>query len=285
MSNPLIMQNNSQLVSGQVSGQVSSQDIAPQPLIPQQVVPQVNVDNVPKLQDGDGSITNIWRVDRESHIDKILLNTRNKIVMVTFSYGDPRLKIFLKRQLAANFPDCCFVLALVDNSSEKKYNFNADRGSYIKLLKGKQLPFVFFYYNTKCIAHIAAAESAVIVKALLELRITLTNTQNQQTNADQPNQPNQEINPTNSAPVTAQTNNPQQFTPNIQNQIQQNRLAHEYQIEKMLQQKKLHDLEELEKIQKIKETQEKQDKLEQKQNRDDSSDSPEKKISKSNKKN
>ncbi|AYV84850.1 MAG: hypothetical protein Hyperionvirus44_8 [Hyperionvirus sp.] len=173
---------------------------------------------------------NIWRVEKESHIDKIILSNKDKIVMVTFSYGDPRLKIFLKRQLAVQFPNCCFVLALVDiPGGEKKYNFIADKGTYIQELKGKQLPFVFFYYDAKYIVTIASAEPSVIVNALKKF-ITMANPK----------------------PGVA----PGAGGVNMQNQIQQNKLAHEYVIEKMAQQHKIHDLEELQKIQKIQEAQE-----------------------------
>jgi len=185
------------------------------------------------------SPSNIWRVEKESHIDKIITNNKDKIVMVVFSYGDPRLKIFLKRQLAVKFPNCVFVLALVNTPGavqEKKYNFLGDRGTYIQELRGKQLPFVFFYYDAKYMVNIAAAQPSVIVETLVKLVAMANNT--------------------GAAVVTTVQPSANPPGANIQNQMQQNKLAHEYQIEKMTQQKKIHDLVELQKMQKIKEAEE-----------------------------
>jgi hypothetical protein len=169
--------------------------------------------------------SNIWRVEKESQIDKILTNHQNKIIMTVFSYDDPALKLFLKKQLATQFQDCLFVLALVDMPGlEKKHNFVADRGTYVQELKGKQLPFVFFHYNGKCVTSIISAESSVMLNTLTKLRTML-----------------------------------QQQQSSIQNQIQQTKLAQEHQVERMTQQRKIHELEELEKMRKIKEAQEAQE--------------------------
>lgn len=220
----------------------------------------------------DLPLTNIWRVDRESHIDKIVLNNKDKIVMITFSYPDPRLKIFLKRELAVKFPNCCFVLAVVDTpGTEKKYNFIADKGTYIGELKGKQLPFVFFYYDAKYMVNIASAEPAVIIETLTKL-IAMANPTLSTGITQIKNQNNNGTIPTAIpaivpiVPVTSIV--PTTDIVNMQNQIQiqHNKLAHEYQIEKMAQQHKLHNLEELQKIQKIKEAQEKKDKKDKEDN-------------------
>lgn len=187
--------------------------------------------------------SNIWRIDRESNIDKILDTNINKLILVLFTYDLPKLKVFLKRSIAQKFPDCIFCVILVDEPGQnKKYNFIADTGSYIQELRGKELPFAFFYYNSKCVMTISAVEQEVLLETLQKLKTMLDTVQAQ--NPAQPVQPAQQA---------------QQAQPSTQNQNLANetlRLAQEHQIEKMMQQRKLHELDELQKIQRIKELQE-----------------------------
>src|SRR5690242_11065122 len=107
-------------------------------------------------------IINICRVSSESQIDKIILTKLNKLVIIIFTYNDPHLKIFLKRELARQFTECEFVIAILDKADEHIHNFKADRGrQYVRFFLEEiedPLPFVFFYYNQNCLATIKSAE-------------------------------------------------------------------------------------------------------------------------------
>jgi hypothetical protein len=60
-------------------------------------------------------------------------------------------------------------LAFVDKPQEKKYNFVADKGKFINELRGKELPFVFFFYNQECIANIDNAQNELVIKTIANL--------------------------------------------------------------------------------------------------------------------
>lgn len=163
---------------------------------------------------------NICRVLKESHIDNILRNKKDRLIVLVFSYDDSSLRVFMKRHLAVNNPECYFVLAHVDVKGEKKFNFEVDRGTYIKLLNGSTIPFPFvvFFHDNKCLATIRQASPQTILEELDKLKMLLKKD-------------------------------------NIGEQVKQN-MAYEYQIKKMQDLKKLNEIGELEKIQKLKEEQE-----------------------------
>jgi hypothetical protein len=196
---------------------------------------------------------NICRVTEESQIDSILFSKKHTITMVIFCYDDPKIKLIMKRHIAETFKSCYFVMAIIDRPTEQKYNFVCNRGTYIKEIK--TLPYVFFFYDLKPIAKIECAEPKVIIDTLEQLIELLnknsTNNNNQTTNNIIPENLN--------LPENMQLHNPNH---------QMMTLAREYQVEKISEDKKLHELYELQKLSKLQKGSNKQNKI----NDDDSDD-------------
>lgn len=215
------------------------------------------------------NLSNICRVTKETHIDQIIAQHKNKILMIVFSYENPKLNKFMKHEVSQQFKDCYFVMVLLDRPNTNKYNFIPDKnGWYFADFKGKQLPIVVFYYNGKKIANITSAEPAVMLDTLIQLRTIFISSQNKVNEVDQPTptQPNQTTQPN-------QITQPNQATTPNQMFFSQNKMAHDHVVEKMSQMKKIHEIEELQKLHEMKE---KQEKLEQ-MNKEDS---PENKTAK-----
>ena len=271
------------------------------------------------MEDSKTNVNNLYRIAKESHIDQILAAKRNKLIMTIFSHDNPKIKIFLKKHLAQQFPDCFFILAIVDNNPDC-IKFVADTGNFVKELKGKQLPFVFFHYNSNSVGTIQAAESSTIFDALRKLKSiaetsyadaqnntnnnqNVQNVQNDQnnTNNNQNNQnvqdvnqnqqnnqnvqninqninPNINQNPNQTAQLNIQLQQQQQY---IQQQ-QQARMAHDHVIERMAQQKHLHDCEELERLAKMKENKEKYSESDKKDSKNDKKEKKRKDVSSDN---
>lgn len=203
----------------------------------------INNNNTDNDNKNSNTINNIWQVNKESHIEKIISNNKNKFVIVVFTYENNVLKSFLKKHMAIKFPECIFILAIIDlPSTTKKYNFIADKLTYINELKGKNLPFVFFYYNEKKILKIELVDMNIIEDTLNNL-IIFINDQKINIFID---------NKTNNKSIDNNTNM------NDKNIIY-DKDAYLYQIKKMAQRQKIHELEELQKLQIIKEMMENKD--------------------------
>lgn len=166
----------------------------------------------------DTKISNIYRVTKESHIDQILMTNRNNICMILFCFGEHDIKTFMKR-MSKDFNECHFVIVCIDDprSNKKEYNFDSDKKTYINEIKNVQeLPYVFFFYDTKLIGRIKTATGGVIIETL-----------NKFIKMNTPN-----VDESNNDPTT--------------------KLAREYQVEKMIENKQLHELNEYEKLKKLK---------------------------------
>jgi hypothetical protein len=116
---------------------------------------------------------NIWTISKESQIQHIIDNNLNKLLIVYFTYENHDLKSFIKHNLAVIYNECSFYLAFVDRPNEQKYNFIANNGKFINNLRGKSLPFVFYFYNGQCILTIDNANNESMVKTLNKLRIMI----------------------------------------------------------------------------------------------------------------
>ena len=108
-------------------------------------------------------ITNVCKVLKESHIEKICLANKMRITMVVFCTDTPHIRKFLKRQLAVDFPDCVFILAALEE-------FEADTGMYTKDLQSGTTPVAQFIYMTQEIATITKATYESILETLVKLR-------------------------------------------------------------------------------------------------------------------
>jgi hypothetical protein len=156
---------------------------------------------------------NICRVSSESQIDKIIQSKTETITIVMFCYDIPQLRIFMKRYLAKLYPAYYFVMAILNKQDSKTDNFIRDRQTYIKQIQN--LPYVFFFYDAKPIAQINDAEPSIIIDTLCKLTELLKNNTSNNTN----------------------DNN------NVSTQESQLRnMAREYQLEKINEDKKLHEL-------------------------------------------
>lgn len=162
---------------------------------------------------------NICRVSSESQIDKIIQSKTETITLVMFCYDIPQLRIFMKRYLAKLYPAYYFVMAILNKEDSKTDNFIRDRQTYIKQIQN--LPYVFFFYDAKPIAQINDAEPSIIIDTLCKLTELLkNNTSNNTGNNTNDNDNNNES-------------------------TQESRLrdmAREYQLEKINEDKKLHEL-------------------------------------------
>jgi len=156
---------------------------------------------------------NICRVSSESQIDKIIQSKTETITIVMFCYDIPQLRIFMKRYLAKLYPAYYFVMAILNKQDSKTDNFIRDRQTYIKQIQN--LPYVFFFYDAKPIAQINDAEPSIIIDTLCKLTELLKNNTSNNTN-DNNNVSTQE------------------------NQLRN--MAREYQLEKINEDKKLHEL-------------------------------------------
>ena len=156
---------------------------------------------------------NICRVSSESQIDKIIQSKTETITIVMFCYDIPQLRIFMKRYLAKLYPAYYFVMAILNKQDSKTDNFIRDRQTYIKQIQN--LPYVFFFYDAKPIAQINDAEPSIIIDTLCKLTELLKNNTSNNTN----------------------DNN------NVSTQESRLRdMAREYQLEKINEDKKLHEL-------------------------------------------
>ncbi|AYV75755.1 MAG: hypothetical protein Terrestrivirus3_24 [Terrestrivirus sp.] len=204
--------------------------------------------NMPDVQPSKNNLNNICRVVKESHIDQILTSNRNVIIMVLFCFGEQKIKAFLKR-IAKDFSMCHFVLACIDDPrlNKKEFNFETDRRTYMNEIKNiAEIPYIFFFYDTKLIGRIKAAEPRIIIDTLSDFVNMLQNSnQNNPNNLNQPN-----TNPNGSS----NQNNPNQNQNQNQNQNGDPimKMAREYQVEKMTENKQLHELNEYEKLRKLK---------------------------------
>lgn len=192
--------------------------------------------------------SNIYRVIKESHIDKILLSNKNIITMVIFCYGDPKIKIFMKRHMANTFKTSKFVLALLDEpgtpENKREYKFEFDRGTYVKELNnGEALACVFFFYDAKLIAKISNADSKSIVERMVIL-LNMLDTINPNHNSN-----TQTMKQEKQIGDTQDKNQIQSQTSMQQNMMM--KMAREYQVEKMLESRKLHELAELQELTKL----------------------------------
>ena len=177
---------------------------------------------------------NICRVNKESDIDKILLEKKNVITMLIYAYGEPKLKIFMKRILAKTFDNCYFILALMDKQDSQKpeYNFMMDKS--LSSFDMRTLSYVVFYYDLKQICTIKMAEPKSILHTLTILVDKLNNA-NQQPSIDVHSQ--------------SQSNDNQQAQ-SLEMEIL--KMAREHQIEKIDDDAKLHEINELQKIMSMK---------------------------------
>jgi hypothetical protein len=153
---------------------------------------------------------NICRVLSESQIDKIIQSKTETITLVMFCYDIPQLRIFMKRYLAKLYPSYYFVMAILNKQDSNTDNFIRDRQTYIKQIQS--LPYVFFFYDAKPIAQINDAEPSIIIDTLCKLTELLKNNTNNNTNNEN----------------------------TTQNQL--HGMAREYQLEKINEDKKLHEL-------------------------------------------
>ena len=199
--------------------------------------------NMPDAQPSKNNLNNICRVVKESHIDQILTSNRNVIIMVLFCFGEQKIKAFLKR-IAKDFSMCHFVLACIDDPrlNKKEFNFETDRRTYMNEIKNiAEIPYIFFFYDTKLIGRIKAAEPRIIIDTLSDFVNMLQNSN--QNNPNNPNNPNQSNTNPNGP---SNQNNPNQNNDPIM------KMAREYQVEKMTENKQLHELNEYEKLRKLK---------------------------------
>jgi len=178
---------------------------------------------------------NICRVVCESHIDKFLLSHRNTITMVIFCNYDSKINIFMKRIMAHKFPTCQFIIAYLD-----KQNFAADTKKYVSQLVQNtnekiedNLPCALFFYDMRRLTRVFSATPQTIHDALVNLLEMKAQAQ-----AVQPNK-TKNIN----------TENVQEH--NISGNDQMMKMAREYQVEKIQEDKKMHELIELQKLDKI----------------------------------
>jgi hypothetical protein len=160
---------------------------------------------------------NICRVSSESQIDKIIQSKTETITIVMFCYDIPQLRIFMKRYLAKLYPAYYFVMAILNKQDSKTDNFIRDRQTYIKQIQN--LPYVFFFYDAKPIAQINDAEPSIIIDTLCKLTELLKNNTSNNTGNN-----------------TNDNNNESTQESQLRN------MAREYQLEKINEDKKLHEL-------------------------------------------
>lgn len=109
--------------------------------------------------------SSLFLVTKESQIDQIIVSKKDKIIMIVFSYDDPKMRIFLKREILKMFSEIVIVLAIIDKTN-KSINLITDRNTYMKEINGKYLPYTMFYYNENYVANIETADPQDIIDLL-----------------------------------------------------------------------------------------------------------------------
>lgn len=102
---------------------------------------------------------NICRIRQESDIDYIINTYSDKLIVIIFVEDVPEMKKFCKRVLAAQFPDCYFVIAIDDNKSLIKRDLN---NKYFNKFSKSEYPFVLFYENKNPVEGLMRASSREI---------------------------------------------------------------------------------------------------------------------------
>jgi hypothetical protein len=212
---------------------------------------------------------NLYKVLKESHLLEIIADHQTELVTILFNYFDNEdLTKDFKNNLAKQFPDCFFALVQVNKpgaAANKSKPFIADNGKIVSELKGKTLPFVFFYYKGLEIGRIEEAAADVLNNTFAMLKTKIDESLGKQ--PEQQSSSNVQINPnfTNvvqeqpAAQPPVEQQGESQAQQQLMNTMMQQALAQQ-QLEKMKKVQQIYELEQLQKLKEMKELQEKQKK-------------------------
>lgn len=131
-------------------------------------------------------MSNIFRINKESHIDKFLIANEDNLTMILFCEKKPSLSlinIFMKRHLAVKYPECKFIMVLVNDIIN-------DTNTYVKELVNKResLPFVVFFYDKRAVAKIENADRKMIEETIELLLEKMKQIQNNTQAAKEPSE-------------------------------------------------------------------------------------------------
>lgn len=189
--------------------------------------------------------SNFYKIEKEIHIDEILENNQNKLMVLVFSFENQN---FAKNVLNESFKLKKYIKNNLKNDNDTIYlyidlkNYIIKENIYSKYITKESLPYVSFYYNHNQLARILNCEQPVFVNTITKIKEYIHESLKTH------NETNTEISNIQNDDKTEIKENEQQ---NLTDQIRQQRRLEE--IEKLKQQYLINELIRMKKAKEIQE--------------------------------